>query len=729
MSNVSSPLRTLVTDFRAGELDPRIRMRVDSKAYPSGAQSLNNCILSNTGAASRRPGLTRLASFAGRARLVGFEYDGDEKYILAFRDGALSIYDTEGALVQTLTSQPWDVSSMFELTVAQRGDVMFICHRGFQTRVLTRTSLTTFTIGTYSFDIARDSTERWQPYLQFQAASVTVACSSISVGTGRTLTASSSIFSSSWVGERIQIENGEVEVTAYVSATQLTVRVRKAIRRKLDPTPFSLTNGSATITVTMPLHGYSTGDTVVISGWITAYSIADSQINGSRTITVLDEDTFSFSAAASANATVQAGTNIYIGSTSATPNWMEQVFSTRRGWPGAVCFHEDRLWFGGSTDVPEGLWGSRTGRYYNFDVAEGEDDASIQVAVGGTNMGKVANIRHIVSNRLLQIFADTGEYVARQSDGSALTPSNISVRGQTAYGTSWLTPRPFDGSTLFVQSNGKTVREFIYDFNQDGLTSSDITQLSSHLINTPVSMDVLFGSTTRPEQYAFIVNGDGTVAVFHSVRSEGLAAWVPWETRSGDTFDNVLVVGPRVYFSVLRDGTYELEQLELDDPDVTLDYAVKMTGTASDTWVLGSAYANKTVHVVSNDWYLGTFAADAFGTIELDDEVEQVVAGYNFTFEIIPMSPDQAVVDGPLTGEKRRINAVNVHFYDTLSASINGKQVIGYQIGDDLSEAPARVSRKVRSFILGYDRDPAVTVAQPAPLPCTVLGMVMEVSY
>jgi hypothetical protein len=72
----------------------------------------------------------------------------------------------------------------------------------------------------------------------------------------------------------------------------------------LGSNPFSVTNASATVTVTQTAHGRSTGDKVHISG---ATAVATVTINGTWTITVVDANTYTFVAGSNANATTTGG--------------------------------------------------------------------------------------------------------------------------------------------------------------------------------------------------------------------------------------------------------------------------------------------------------------------------------------------------------------------------------------------------------------------------------------
>lgn len=734
MSNVGSPIRVIQTDFRSGEVDPLLAMRVDSKMYPSGASSLQNCILRSGGAVSRRPGSTKLASLSTKRRLISFEYDADEKYILAFGATALAIYDGTGTLVQSFsgsTDCPWTSDTLVsEMTFTQAGDTMVICHTNFKPKVLRRTSLTTFSMAAFAFTTSSNSAEIYQPYLKFETDSVKLDINSSVAGSGKTVVASSAIFSSAWVGDTIRIYGIECTVTAYTNTTTITVTSKEDIKVRLDNNPLLFRDGSTTCEVTHAFHGLGTGAGVTFSGASDGYGVDRGSINGARTITVLDEDHYTFVMSSGGSETPissldTGGTAIEVQTSASTRSWDEQVFSTRRGWPSACAFHEDRLWFGGSSTLPDGLFASKTGLYYNFSVGEGEDDASIQVTLGSP---RIARIKHILAGSALQIFAEGAEFVARQSEGVGITPSSLTIRPQTPYGSTKVRPRMFDGATIFVQANGKTVREFSYTDSQDSYQSPDLTTLSQHLITEVVSMDVLYGSDTRTEQYAFFVNADGTMAVFHSNRGEGLAGWVPWSLTTGDSFESVCVLGSKLFVATLRGASRWLEQIELDDGDVTLDWAKTMTAASTVTWALGSDYASKTVHVVSNDYYLGTFVANGSGTITLLNAVTSMTAGLNFDWEVIPLPPDMQLPDGPMTGEKRRVSSVNVHVHQTLSLTIEGRAVVTTAIGDDLSVAPSRISRKIRKFLFGYERDPVVTLSQAAPLPVTILGMTMEIS-
>ena len=289
-------------------------------------------------------------------------------------------------------------------------------------------------------------------------------------------------------------------------------------------------------------------------------------------------------------------------------------------------------------------------------------------------------------------------------------------------------PRPFDGATLFAQRNGKNVRELVYDFNTDSQVASPVSVLASHLINKPNDVAVLLGTPTRPEQYAFFINATGTCAVFHSIRSEQLAAWTLMTAGDG-AFDSVCVIGSSIFFSVRRGNSYFLERFELDSTSIWLDGAKVVEGPVSQTWPLGAYYANRLVVVMANGWFVANVTANASGTIVLPIAVDgPIVAGYDYGVLVQPMPPDLQMTDGPMTGEIRRVLSATIHFHDSVSAAVNGNEQLGFSVGHNPAAAPVPVTAKRKVRMLGYGRDPVFTITQPNPGKLSVLGMSMEVS-
>jgi hypothetical protein len=99
----------------------------------------------------------------------------------------------------------------------------------------------------------------------------------------------------------------------------------------------------------------------------------------------------------------------------------ENVWSSIRGWPNSVTFHEGRLYFGGSKSRPSTVWGSRVGDFFNFEAGEGLDDESVEATLDTNTFNSIVDI---ISGRDLQVFTTGGEFYCPQDGLQPITPSS-----------------------------------------------------------------------------------------------------------------------------------------------------------------------------------------------------------------------------------------------------------------------------------------------------------------
>lgn len=738
-------IRVPLNNFSFGEVSPSLRSRTDSPVYAAAAESVKNFFIRAEGGVINRPGTKELHSFgyhsydsslAQQIRLEPFVFSDDEKYIIAFSNTRIDIFriDLAGAVsyIQTLTvdvngdSVPVTNANLNQITYTQKGDFMFIAHRTFLCRELVRTGLTSFEMRVFEFDQSIDGNKKYQPYYNFQGASTTIAASA-STGTV-TLTCSVDYFSAAHVGTRLLIGETEAIISAYISATQVTAVLQGTLKTQLDIDALKTKKDSDKIEVTHVLHGLANGATVIIAEAGGLGGIGASDINGTRTISrIIDANKYEITAGTSATSEVDGGGSPTIESSSPTTEWYEQSYSSLRGFPQAITFHEDRLWFGGTPSQPDGLWGSKTGHYFNFDVGKAEDDDAIDIdaSVGVTNQ-----IRHLVSNRDLQVFASQSEFYVPSLQNAPLTPSQVKVSLQTPVGSGYVRPQSLDGATLFVQATGTAVREYIFSDLEFAYTSSMVSLLSNHLVSNPVQMASLKGSLSRPGSYGFFIMDNGELAVFHSLRNEKRAGWMRWVTEG--KFHSICAVDEDLFCVAVRDtgdGTQRLI-LEQFDTSMNMDFAKDYSGTAGVFNVNTHFVNGAVVHVVDGTEYLGTFTV-ANNSVDVSAVKLSTTAqiGYRFIPEIKTLPVDGAVPGGPLTGRPRKITNVTLDLQDTLSVSVNGTDMLIRTVQQNQASAVTAFSGKEEFRVLGYDMDPRVTISQSAPLPIQINGLVTEVAF
>lgn len=416
-------------------------------------------------------------------------------------------------------------------------------------------------------------------------------------------------------------------------------------------------------------------------------------------------------------ATTASGTGPFI-------DWWEWAWSTPRGWPRCGVFHDERLLIGGTRDLPSTLFGSKTAAYFNFDVGTGLANEGINHSIGGD---QVAEIRHLVSGRNLQIFTDDSEYFVPETSTKPFAPENIRFQKQTPYGSSHVEPQLFDNGTIFTQNRVDVCREYLYDDIRSSYTSTAINLVSQHLVNSPRQTAVIYGHDGGPEQYYLVLNTDGTLAVFHGIRAEKIQSWLPWETAG--TIRSICGMEDDLYLLVQRTinaGTvYYIEKL---DRSLTLDAAKTVTLGGPGTVFTGFTHlANETVHVVSGTLYLGEFAVNGSGEITIDTERTTITAGLNYDVEVIPVPPELNFGTGTMLGEPKRLPAITLLLDSTVSIAVNGRPLNLRKVTDDLSLDPSPFTGSKVFRSLGWSRDPTITITRPAPLSMTLLGIIMEV--
>ena len=213
-----------LTNFTAGELSPRLDGRNDLSKYPAGCKTLENIVIYPHGAAARRPGtqfIAEVKTSSAKTRLIPFEFSTTQTYVLEFGNQYMRVYKDKGQVLDSGSafeiSTPYLTAELFDIKFAQSADVMYITHPSHETKKLSRTGHTSWTLTTVDFTNG--------PYLDTNTSTTTITASAQTVGTGRTFTASSSTFVSSDVDRLIRFRDGHAKVTGFTSATVVTVEI------------------------------------------------------------------------------------------------------------------------------------------------------------------------------------------------------------------------------------------------------------------------------------------------------------------------------------------------------------------------------------------------------------------------------------------------------------------------------------------------------------------------
>tara|TARA_R110002020_G_scaffold235585_3_gene447726 strand:- start:1291 stop:3171 length:1881 start_codon:yes stop_codon:yes gene_type:complete len=626
------------------------------------------------------------------------------------------------------------------MTYAQGGDILFVSHNTFMCQQIVRTGLNSFQVEQFTFQLQAGNAKTYQPYYPFHATGVTLDPSA-TTGTGITVTASAAYFdttgsqsggnyaSSKHVGLTLLYHDAEILITSVQSATQATGNVVDELFVELIPNALRTIDGSTTVEITHVNHGMSASDSITIRNASAVGNISASNLNGARSIQkVIDENRYTITAGGAANTTEDGGGNIQVVTHAPTQQWMEQSYSSLRGYPAAVGFHENRLWFGGTLAQPDTVWASKSGLYYNFDIGEAADDDSLELVM---SIGEVATIRHFVSNRDIHIFTAGSEFFIPTFENQPITPTNARVKRQTAFGSTFVRPQPFYGATIFSQIGGKMIRQFVFDDSEQAYKADPISLLSSHLISDPVQMCVISGAVNTAESFVFAQNFTGEIAVYNLNRIEGVAGWTRFETNG--SFHSVTAIGNRVFAVIktnLGSGAKSFVFTELNQ-NVSLDLGNTYTGTAGVFTVSNFFENGAEVDVISSTDYLGKFTVSGgqINVSAVDASLTSCQVGFGFDVELKTNPIDVNTAIGPETGQPRSLSRVILDMSETLSVSVNNKKLIIRKVNNDFSQPRQAVTGKREFYLLGYNKDPQITVTQTAPMFIQVNGLVAEVSF
>lgn len=235
-------------------------------------------------------------------------------------------------------------------------------------------------------------------------------------------------------------------------------------------------------------------------------------------------------------------------------DWREAAFSTRRGWPCSITFHQDRLIFGGSRSHPSGVWMSQVGRHNNFSVGTGLDDEAIFITLLSQQRQQICTV---VSSDNLQILTSVGEWAI---SNKPLTPSAVDIKQHTSVGSvssRYLPPQKIEGATVFISNSKKDIRELSLDELGENYNANDLCALAKHLMKNPV--DLAYNDKTRQ---LFVVMADGDMAVLNQNSALGISAWGTYKTQ-GD-FKSVAVIDGQTFVVVRRGDEFALEKFSDD---------------------------------------------------------------------------------------------------------------------------------------------------------------------
>ena len=400
----------------------------------------------------------------------------------------------------------------------------------------------------------------------------------------------------------------------------------------------------------------------------------------------------------------------------------EDTWSSSKGWPRTVTFHQGRLYFGGSKSRPNTIFASRVARFFDFNPGETLDDDAIEATLATDSVNAITGL---FAGRDLQIFTKGGEFFISQASLDPITPNNIVVSTATRRGAKeGIKPVGAESGTLFIQRAGKALREFLFSDVELSYISNNISLLSSHLLKSPSDMALRKATSTDDGDLLLIVNGqDGSLATYSILRGQNVIA--PSLCTVDGTFEKVAVDVDTIYFVVKRtiNGS-TVYYVEAFNDDNTTDSNVLLIGASlpGTTTVTGLSHLEgKTVKVIADD-VMQNERVVASGQIIIDSvPTAYVEIGLDYTPEVKTLPVELKLSSGNVIAQRKRIVEATANMYLTQNLTLNGND-FSFIAGEFYT------GLKRRKPMLGYDKKGQMTFSQSEPLFFTLLGIEFKVS-
>ena len=713
---------------------------LEANVVISGATRASPCVVTATGHGYSNGDEIYIASVVGMTELNGKYYkiknqttntveltDIDDNNI---DSSGWTAYDSAGtaARVYTLTTT-YLTADLPTLQFAQSADVLYVTHPSYVPRKISRTGHTAWTIADITFEDG--------PY-QDENTTTTTLTPGAATGTGVSLTASATVgindgdgFASTDVGRLVRIGH---QATQWAASTGYSLgNVRRNSGNVYKCTKAGTSDSSG---------GPSGDGEEIVDNTVSWKFLSEGGIQwGYGSIAGYTNTT-----------TVSIDITNDLGGTSAETTWRLGAFSGTTGYPTAVQFFEQRLFFAGTTEQSQTMWGSRSADYQNFTPGTIDDDpVTYTIATDQVNA-----IRWLSAGKVLMVGTAGGEFVvSATSANEALTPSNVRVAREGTRGAHTSKPVRVDNAVIYIQRQQRKIREFVYSFESDAFLAPDLTLLSEQVGYGGISE---LEYQQEPSNIIWGIRADGQLIGLTYLRDQQVVAW--HRHKIGGSFSTTawgiveslavipgtgnnelwLIVKRTINGATRRFVEFLEAEFNPDDSDTKADAFYVDSGlTYSGSAVAGFSgldhLEGETVSILGDgDVYLDQ-AVTSGAVSGLSPTVEKAQVGLPFTSILKTLRPEAGGDDGTAQGKTKRVFEVTFRFVNTLGAKYGTSSaaadldVVKFRSGSDPmdSSPPLFTGDKSVNFHGNWETSGQITLVQDQPLPMTLSALMTRI--
>ena len=726
-------LRTVITNFSSGELNPLLATRTDVASYFQGAKNCKNFALLAEGGLMRRPGTSYLATLPAESRIIPFIFSDDEVAIIVLSNNRMDVYNTSGVAITSnyTTNCNWTTAQLFELNFAQFGDTIFVAHRNNPLRKIFRVSASSFTVTAFTFATHSSGYPIYEPYYKYADSATTIGTSATTGSV--TVTASADTFSASWVGIKIRKDDKTMTITAFTDATHVTATVNETLANTTatadwDEQAISTLRGYAQAVTfhakRLWLGGLYSRPAAVLASKISEYYNFD--VDDADSADAIDVDISGDQVnevrhmLSGKDLQVFTDGGEYYVPVSSTDNTITPAnVSIQRQTPYGISRTAPKMF-----DLATGFVqknGKAIREFVYSDIEDGYKSTAVSILA-----------QHLIDSpkeiAIMKGNLTRPEQYAFFLNNGSTHPGKLSVfhsvRDEKIAG--WVQWSTRDGDTFQSISS---LNENLICIGKRSLNSSTVYTLEKFADDDSTTLDCQTTST---------LNQRGTPLVKGAAQS-GTTLIVDGLTSAPKVSEEFSIAGNAKEYKIesLVDnggGTYTLT-LDATLAATPADNGV-ITFTKGFLHTVNAIYQAETINVVQGNSSIGSFLVSGSNTITLTNapKATGLKVGFNYTPSVETMPIDKELPEGPLTGLPRRISRAIVDLNSTLDMTIKAAdstskslvvQQVSFAGGSDL----VPVTSKKEFFFLGYSKSPTITISQDDPLPMKILGMQVEVVF
>lgn len=739
-------------NFNAGEFAPLAYGRTDIGAYKNGLRTCLRYIPTIQGPIIRCPGTKFAAEVKDSSkatRLIRFEFSTTQAYILEFGDLYMRVYKDDAQVAAASQA----------ITNITKANPAVVTYSGADTYANGDRVAITGVVGMSQVNNR-----------EFTVANVNAGANTFELS-GVNSTGYDTYTSGGTIAEIFEI------VTPYVEADLFQLKVTQSADTLYIAhpgyAPRKLTRASHTswtlTTITfldgpyLPINTTTTTLTpsAATGAGVTVTASATTGINGDtgfqttdvgRFIRVLQTGVWGYAVITGWTSTTVVTVTIINTwtSTAAKLSWRLGVWSATTGYPAAVGFYEDRLFFGGPTSYPQRLDGSKSSDYENFAPTDTAGTVANDNAVSYSLTAKSVNaIRWLDDDeKALVVGTVGGIWTVRPSSLSeGLSPTNVSAKRASSTGTANVSPVRAGGTLLFVQRALRKVLGFLYSAQVDKFQAVDTTRLAPHITKSGVKE---LAYQEEPYNVAWAVRTDGVLIAVTFNDVDAVLGWhrhvlggsfstgaavvesVACIPSPDSSYDEVWLIVKRTINGATRRFVEYMMPPFGDDADQEDAYFVDagLTYDGAPVAALGSLYPweGQTLSVLVD----GAAHPDVTvtnGKVTLNDSYSVIHIGFGYNSDGALLRLDAGAADGTAIGKLQRFSSVVFQFYRSIGLKV-GKDLdtldtISFRNASDPTDSPVPLFTGNKRVELNgdYDTDSYIAWRQDQPLPSTILAI------